>query len=528
MLRAKQISRVFREHASSAAAQQTIQKPTELGDCPGKIENGSNEWTNAKPFDSIPGPKPGLVLGYYSHFLPKLGKYYGMEQVQVHISLNKEYGNIVRLRGLKTRKDIICCYDPKDIETILRTEGPWPMRDVLHSIKYYRTQHRSELFQGYVGLFASDGEVWHKARSVLNSILMQPSVVSHYIPQMNSVGEDFIHRMRHLAAMDPNGEMPETFQNEIAKWAIESVGVIALDCRFGMLDRNISSISEIQHAINDICLLFSLFYKIDVVPNLSLLVSTPMWRKHMNTMDRICTFVQKELNKTMTRIRKEGNNDTSIVEKLLNIDPKTVFVNAMDVIIGGTDTTSRTMGNLLYLLAKHPDVQEKLREEVRRVVPTKQTAVTKEKLNNLPYLRAVIKESMRHTPIILSLVRKVSKDLVLSGYQIPKGTDIMLEQIPLAWNEKYFTDPKQFKPERWMRSTESNGLKPNAWVFLPFGFGPRSCVGRRLASLELETLLAKVVRNFKLEWPHGEIQYKYELVYGIDSPLKIRVTEVEE
>ncbi|GLV41778.1 Cytochrome P450 12a5 [Carabus blaptoides fortunei] len=499
MLRAKQINRVFRdvfrEHASSAAAQQTIKKPTELGDCPRKIENGSNEWTNAKPFDSIPGPKPGLVLGYYKHFLPKLGKYHDMELVQVHISLNKEYGDIVRLRGLKTRKDVICCYDPNDIETIFRNEGPWPMRDILHSIKYHRTQHRSELFQGYVGVFVTDGEEWQKARSLLNPILMQPRVVSHYIPQMNSVGDDFVQRMRYLAAKDPNGEMPETFHNEITKWAIESVGVIALDCRFGMLDRDLSSKLEIQQAINDMLSFFSMLYKIDVVPNLSLLVSTPMWRKHMNTMDRICTFIQKELNKTITRIKKEGNNDMSIVEKLLNIDPKAVFVNALDIITGGSDTTSRTMGNLLYRLAIHPDVQEKLREELRREIPTKQTAVTKEKLDNLPYLRAVIKESMRHTPVILSLVRKISKDLVLSGYQIPKGTDILLEQIPLAWSEKYFTDSKQFKPERWMRSTESKGLKHNAWVFHPFGFGARSCVGRRLASSELEILLAKKLKS---------------------------------
>lgn len=529
MLRVKQISRVFsdvfREYASAAAAQQAHQKPTEVTGCPRETE--SIEWTNAKPFDSIPGPKPGLLLGYYSHFLPKIGKYHDKDLVEIHVSMNEEYGDIVRLRGLKIHKDIVCCYDPKDIETIFRNDGPWPMRDILPSMKYHRTQRRSELFQGCAGTFSSDGEEWQKLRSIVNPILMQPRVVSHYIPHMDSVANDFIEKMRYLATKDPNNEMPDNFLSEIAKWACESVGVIALDSRLGILDPNLSPDSDAQQFIDDVNQFFTLLYKIDVIPNLSLFISTPLWRKHMNVMDRICSFVQKKLEKTMARIEKEGNKDASIVEKLLNVDPKTVFANAMDVIAGGTDTSSRTMGNILYIVANHPNVQEKLREEVKSVLPTKQTPITKEKLDSLPYLRAVVKESMRYKPLALSIVRKTSKNLVLSGYQIPKGTDVLLEQIPLAWKEKYFMDAKQFKPERWLRNAESK-VEHNPWVFLPFGFGPRSCVGRRLAMLELETLLTKVIRNFKLEWHHGEIKYKIDLVYGIAGPLKIRLTDVEE
>lgn len=74
----------------------------------------------------------------------------------------------------------------------------------------------------------------------------------------------------------------------------------------------------------------------------------------------------------------------------------------------------------------------------------------------------------------------------------------MVEQIPLAWNEKYFTEAQQYKPERWMRSAGSRGLEHNPWVFLPFGFGLRACIGRRLAMMELEILLAKVLTLFNM------------------------------
>lgn len=79
------------------------------------------------------------------------------------------------------------------------------------------------------------------------------------------------------------------------------------------------------------------------------------------------------------------------------------------------------MSNVLYHMAIHEEIQEKLREEVMRVLPTPETPVTKEHLDAMPYLRAVIKESMRLAPIIISVMRRSTKDLVLSGYQIPKG-----------------------------------------------------------------------------------------------------------
>lgn len=68
----------------------------------------------------------------------------------------------------------------------------------------------------------------------------------------------------------------------------------------------------------------------------------------------------------------------------------------------------------------------------------------------------------------------------------------MAEQMALFWNDEHYPEAQKFKPERWLRSESKKGTDINPWVYLPFGFGPRSCVGRRLAQLEVEVLTAKV------------------------------------
>lgn len=167
----------------------------------------------------------------------------------------------------------------------------------------------------------------------------------------------------------------------------------------------------------------------------------------------------------------------------------------------------------------NPKKQEKLREELKRVLPNPDTEITKEKLNDMHYLKSTIKETMRLAPIAIGNLRQTTKELVLGGYQIPKDvslfrkhyvyysvllyqhfnnislqTDIIFGHMMLCRREEHFPEPEEFIPERWLRdeiSKYSNqGLNP--WVYMPFGFGPRSCVGKRLANLELEVVLAKV------------------------------------
>lgn len=97
-------------------------------------------------------------------------------------------------------------------------------------------------------------------------------------------------------------------------------------------------------------------------------------------------------------------------------------------------------------------------------------------------------------------------------------------------NENQFPDPKKYKPERWLNAEEAEGCplakNANPFAHMPFGFGPRSCVGKRFADLEIETFVMKLFRNYKLEWNYDELKVASRLITQPVSPLKFKLTEI--
>lgn len=131
-----------------------------------------------------------------------------------------------------------------------------------------------------------------------------------------------------------------------------------------------------------------------------------------------------------------------VLEKLLKIDRNGAIVMASDMLMAGIDTvntfffvfcisilillfkiiqTGSVTINFLYMLAKNPEKQRKLREEILKIMPQKDSILTMDSLNNIPYLRACLKEVIRLNPILMGNMRGAGCDLVLKGYQIPKG-----------------------------------------------------------------------------------------------------------
>lgn len=150
-------------------------------------------------------------------------------------------------------------------------------------------------------------------------------------------------------------------------------------------------------------------------------------------------------------------------------------------------------------------------------------------MKNMPYLRACIKESLRLYPIVVGTSRKITKDIVISGYQVPANTLISMIPIFVQRQPEYFANPDDFIPERWLRrNTECphSGEKTNPFSYFPFGMKTRSCVGKRLADLEMEVLISRILRNFKLEWHYEDLKIKYALVNIPDSELKFKVIDM--
>lgn len=173
-------------------------------------------------------------------------------------------------------------------------------------------------------------------------------------------------------------------------------------------------------------------------------------------------------------------------------------------LFAGHDTTVTSNTNLLLLLSQHPDVLEKVCQEQADLTPEQQV-FTLENLKKMPYLDAVIHESMRCIPPIGGMFRIMTQDTEFGGYRIPKGWVIILNPGRTHRDESVWTNPDRFEPERWIRGEH----KQQAFSHIPFGGGPRLCLGQNFAMVEMRIILSLLLRYY--EWtllPDQDLSYR--------------------
>lgn len=168
-----------------------------------------------------------------------------------------------------------------------------------------------------------------------------------------------------------------------------------------------------------------------------------------------------------------------------------------------------------------------------RVLPQRDGKFAADALSRIPYLRGCIKEALRIYPLGTGNIRVTPKDLVLSGYQVPKNTWVSVVAASLLMDDRYYPRSQEYLPERWLRSTENDEgaepLKPiNPFIYMPFGFGPRMCAGRRISDLELELGIARFVRNFHIEFNYStEDVFRTAIINLPNKPIKFKFTDIE-
>ncbi|RZC32516.1 cytochrome P450 12a4, mitochondrial, partial [Asbolus verrucosus] len=414
---------------------------------------------------------------------------------------------------------------------LYRNEGVWPIRVGLESYQHYK-RSRKDIFKN-PGLLTHQGEEWFKFRSMVNPILMQPRNVLQYVDQMNLIADELIDNIKYFSEQNEYGEMPKDFNNELYKWSLESIGVITMDRHLGCLKRNSEKDSEPQKLIQSVLQMFKLMYKLDVLPSLWKVISTRDWKEYVKILNFLSEthlkYINQYLNKMENNEIDKENEKTNVLQKLAKLNRNIAVSMSVDMMIAGVDTTGRVLAAALYYLAKNPEAQQQFKNEAFSLLETKDAPVTKETLSKAQYLKAVIKETTRLSPIAIGNLRTTVKNLVLGGFQIPKGTDVLSSNLLLCHLEENFPRAKEFLPERWLSITtgELSHKNTNPFLFAPFGYGPRSCVGKRLANLELEVALLKIIRNFELKWPHEDMVFITTTLHGMARPLKLHIKPLD-
>ncbi|XP_050335202.1 cytochrome P450 4d8-like [Bactrocera neohumeralis] len=194
----------------------------------------------------------------------------------------------------------------------------------------------------------------------------------------------------------------------------------------------------------------------------------------------------------------------------------------------GHDTISSGISFTLYLLARHPEAQQKVLQEVTAVLGNdRKQAINMTELNELKYVECVIKETQRLYPSVPLVGRQLMEDFKYTHSQIgdgiiPAGTQILISLYGMFRLGRYFERPTDFVPERHL-----NNGSASAFLFIPFSAGPRNCIGQKFAMLEMKLIIAKIVREYEL-LPFGEpFQIESHIVMRSSTGLQLGMRKRE-
>jgi cytochrome P450 len=195
----------------------------------------------------------------------------------------------------------------------------------------------------------------------------------------------------------------------------------------------------------------------------------------------------------------------------------------MTLFLAGHETTAMALTWTWYLLSQHPEVEEKLLGEVSRVLHGRAPAVAD--LAQLPYTEMVVRESMRLYPPAAGFAREPIEDVRIGGYDVPRGSLVTVNTYALHRDPRFFDDPERFDPERFAAGWEERIPR---YAFLPFGGGPRVCIGNGFAMMETRLILAAVAQRCHLALEPGQEITPVQLVtvrpkHGIRMRLRRRV-----
>ncbi|CAG2105687.1 unnamed protein product [Medioppia subpectinata] len=227
-------------------------------------------------------------------------------------------------------------------------------------------------------------------------------------------------------------------------------------------------------------------------------------KKNKDSVKRV-DFLQLMLDSMENKItlESEDNKDndhekykeiqaTDDIDKTLTHDE--LVAQCVLFFLAGYETSATTMALCLYQIARHPEVQQKLYLESRKYFD-EYKGVDYEELNSLKYLNAVIMETQRLLPAAVFLERVPNQDYELrgTGITIKKDHIVHIPLYSIQRDPEYFADPEEFKPERFL----AENISHHPYAYLPFGAGPRNCIGMRLAQMEIRLGLISLVNRYR-------------------------------
>jgi cytochrome P450 len=396
--------------------------------------------------------------------------------------------------------------DPENVEYICKTHFEnFPKGDLLHS-------RMVDLLGN--GIFNVDGAAWHSQRKT-SSRMFTANRFKNHIWKVVDKNSDKVVRMLQAT---PAGEAVDLF-DLLNRFTLDSIGEIGFGADIGSLETADSPFLRSFDKAQQIILLRF------VVPGWSLLRLLGLgseWstRKNFGMLRDYSKKIVQDLR---------ANRDPTAADSFVGLFMKSGESHSdalledlvLNFLIAGRDTTAQAMAWCLWNVLQHPEVERRILEEAESVCS--EGALAYEHMAKLDYLQAVISESLRLFPSVpIELKYTLADDTLPNGTFVPRGTTMAYSAYCMGRSAKLWgPDAEQFRPERWLAMQGP----VDAYAYPVFHAGPRECLGKRLAMVEMKALLLRVLRTVKLSLAVSpeEIRPDLQVTLGMSTGLPCHV-----
>lgn len=358
-------------------------------------------------------------------------------------------------------------------------------------------------------LFSSDGDFWKQQRK-----LMQPAFHSQrigaYADEMVAQTEQALADWQDGATIDIDRFMADLTMRIIVKTMFGK----DVDASFADIDKTVTQIME--NAAED---------AMDASTMLPNWVPTKRVRRSRALNERLTPIYQS----FMDEWRQEGVDRGDLLSMLMmaRYDDGSVMSDAQImselsiIFLAGHETTAKTLTFAAMMLSEHPEIAAKLRDEVDRVLGSR--AATLQDLGQLTYTTQIIKETMRLFPAAIAVGREAETDFELGGETIRKGAHLVANIWSVQRDARWYADPDRFNPDRWTPTFEAELPR---YAYIPFGAGPRVCLGNQFAMMEAQIALATIAQRYSLTLTPGTTlapNFRFTLHPGPETvPMRIK------
>ncbi|XP_017082821.1 probable cytochrome P450 6a18 [Drosophila eugracilis] len=353
-------------------------------------------------------------------------------------------------------------------------------------------------------LFNLDGPQWRLLRNKLSSTFTSGKMKFMY-PTVVSVAEEFMAVMHEKVLENSVVDVRDL----VARFTVDVIGTCAfgLECN-SLRDEKAEFLHFGRRALLELRYGHLVSGLMRSYPNLARFLGLSRYP------DQIQNFYHRIVTETVTTRERENIKRNDFLDMLINLkNQKEITLENGEVVkgltmneiiaqsfvffIAGFDTSSSTMGFALYELAKNPHIQDKVRAELEEVLEKHDQKFTYECTQDLKYLNQVISETLRLYTIIPNVDRVAAKRFVVPGnpkFVIEAGQSVIIPSTAIHHDPSIYPEPYEFRPERF---SPEESAKRSSVAWLPFGEGPRNCIGLRFGQMQARIGLALLIKNFK-------------------------------